>query len=195
MELSRVRAENARLRMENEILKKATAYFAKGDAVKYAWMEGQRKDYTLHEMCASPGGERKRLSGLEARRHARSHALTDRADAGSDPRHSPRHIKGAMAARGWSGSCGGAGSRPARKRVERLMREHGIRARHKRRYKVTTDSKHDLPVAANLLNRDFTPPPQTRRGHRTSPTCGRMRAGCIWRSCWTCSTAKWSAGR
>ena len=29
MELSRVRAENARLRMENEILKKASAYFAK----------------------------------------------------------------------------------------------------------------------------------------------------------------------
>ncbi len=29
MELSRVRAENVRLRMENEILKKATAYFAK----------------------------------------------------------------------------------------------------------------------------------------------------------------------
>jgi len=29
MELSRVRSENARLRMENEILKKATAYFAK----------------------------------------------------------------------------------------------------------------------------------------------------------------------
>ncbi len=29
MELSRVRAENGRLKMENEILKKATAYFAK----------------------------------------------------------------------------------------------------------------------------------------------------------------------
>lgn len=29
MELSRVRAENARLKRENEILKKATAYFAK----------------------------------------------------------------------------------------------------------------------------------------------------------------------
>ena len=29
MELSRIRAENARLRMENDILKKATAYFAK----------------------------------------------------------------------------------------------------------------------------------------------------------------------
>ena len=29
MELSRMRAENARLRLENEILKKATAYFAR----------------------------------------------------------------------------------------------------------------------------------------------------------------------
>ena len=39
----------------------------------------------------------------------------------------------------------------------RLKREHGIRARHKRRYKVTTDSTHNLPVAANRLNRNFTP--------------------------------------
>ena len=44
-----------------------------------------------------------------------------------------------------------------KERVERLMRENGIRARHKRRFKVTTDSKHGLPVAANLLDRNFTP--------------------------------------
>ena len=37
------------------------------------------------------------------------------------------------------------------------MRDHGIRARHKRRYRVTTDSKHKLPVAENLLARNFTP--------------------------------------
>jgi len=37
------------------------------------------------------------------------------------------------------------------------MRENGIHARHKRRYKVTTDSKHNLPVAPNLLDRNFTP--------------------------------------
>jgi len=41
------------------------------------------------------------------------------------------------------------------KRVERLMRVNGIRAVHRRRYRVTTDSKHDRPVAANILNRDF----------------------------------------
>jgi len=36
------------------------------------------------------------------------------------------------------------------------MRENGIYARHKRRYKATTDSKRSLPVAENLLTRDFT---------------------------------------
>lgn len=47
---------------------------------------------------------------------------------------------------------------PASKtRVDRLMQESGIRARHKRRYKATTDSKHNLPVAPNLLERNFTP--------------------------------------
>ena len=42
-------------------------------------------------------------------------------------------------------------------RVGRLMRENGIRARHKRRYKATTDSGHALPVAEILLGRNFTP--------------------------------------
>lgn len=37
------------------------------------------------------------------------------------------------------------------------MRENGIRARHRRRYRATTDSKHKLPVAPTLLNRAFTP--------------------------------------
>ena len=47
-------------------------------------------------------------------------------------------------------------------RVERLMRENGIRARHKRRYKATTDSRHTLPVADNLLDRNFNPPAPNR---------------------------------
>lgn len=45
----------------------------------------------------------------------------------------------------------------SKERVERLVRENGIRARHKRRYKAATDSKHGLPVAPNVLDRDFTP--------------------------------------
>ena len=40
-------------------------------------------------------------------------------------------------------------------RVQKLMQLHGIRAKGKRRFKVTTDSKHDLPISPNLLNRKF----------------------------------------
>ena len=42
-----------------------------------------------------------------------------------------------------------------RHRVARLMRKHGIRPKQKRRFKVTTDSKHTLPIAANVLDRKF----------------------------------------
>jgi putative transposase len=45
----------------------------------------------------------------------------------------------------------------SKERVERLMRENVIRARHKRRFKATTDSKHSQPVAPKLLARDLTP--------------------------------------
>jgi putative transposase len=43
-----------------------------------------------------------------------------------------------------------------RKRVARLMRERGLVARCRRRYRTTTDSKHSFPIAPNLLGRDFT---------------------------------------
>lgn len=46
--------------------------------------------------------------------------------------------------------------RVSRKRVARLMRELGITADLPKRFVVTTDSDHDQPVAANLLDRDFT---------------------------------------
>ena len=60
---------------------------------------------------------------------------------------SPRMVR-ELRAQGFSAS---------KARVERLMRDNGIHARHKRRHKVTTDSKHGLPVAENLLARNFTP--------------------------------------
>ena len=41
--------------------------------------------------------------------------------------------------------------------VERLMRKYGIRAKTKRRFKATTNSKHKLPVADNVLDRNFSP--------------------------------------
>jgi putative transposase len=43
----------------------------------------------------------------------------------------------------------------SRKRVIRLMQEDGLKARLRQRYKLTTMSDHDQPVAANLLDRRF----------------------------------------
>jgi transposase InsO family protein len=48
-----------------------------------------------------------------------------------------------------------AGAHVSRKRVGRLMREAGLRAKSARKYKATTDSNHALPVAPNLLEQDF----------------------------------------
>lgn len=48
------------------------------------------------------------------------------------------------------------GFQVGRQRVVRLMAHLGICARPKRQFKVTTDSKHDLPIAENVLNRNFT---------------------------------------
>lgn len=44
----------------------------------------------------------------------------------------------------------------SRQRVARLMRREGIRAVHKKKFVVTTDSKHSYPVVDNKLNRNFT---------------------------------------
>lgn len=69
--------------------------------------------------------------------------------------------------------------RCGKKRVARLMREHGLRARARRRYKATTDSKHRLPGAENVLARQFEARvPEARL--QILPTSGRSRGGCIW---------------
>jgi putative transposase len=41
------------------------------------------------------------------------------------------------------------------KTVEKIMKENGIQPRRKRRYRSTTDSKHNLPIAPNVVDRQF----------------------------------------
>jgi putative transposase len=48
------------------------------------------------------------------------------------------------------------GLKVGRRRTARLMRENGLKARLKRRFKRTTDSHHAFPVAPNLLDQDFS---------------------------------------
>jgi transposase InsO family protein len=49
------------------------------------------------------------------------------------------------------------GIRVGKERVRRLMQQHGIKAKTKRKFVVTTDSKHNLPVAPDLVQRKFNP--------------------------------------
>lgn len=123
--------------------------------MKYAWIDAQER-FGLAEMCTvldvsvsgyrawKAGGKpnRKRLSDTQMLALIQAIHAELKGAYGS-----PRMVK-ELRARGFSAS---------KARVERLMREHGIRARHKRRFKATTDSRHGLPVAENLLDRNFTP--------------------------------------
>jgi putative transposase len=124
--------------------------------MKYAWLDEQRKEYTVPELCAAlevsssgytawkRGGSptRQRLTDAQMLAHIQSIHREFKGAYGS-----PRMVR-ELRARGYPAS---------KDRVERLMRENGIHARHKRRFKVTTDSKHSLPVAPNVLDRNFTP--------------------------------------
>ena len=49
----------------------------------------------------------------------------------------------------------GNGHSCGRHRIARLMRQHGIVSKHKRKFRVTTNANHSYPIAENLLQRKF----------------------------------------
>ena len=123
--------------------------------MKYAWIDAQA-EFALTEMCAvlnvSVSGYRAWKRGGKPDRKR----LTD-AQMLSLIRAIHAELKGAYGSPRMVEELRSRGFSAGKERVERLMRENGIRARHKRRYKATTDSRHGLPVAENLLERNFTP--------------------------------------
>jgi putative transposase len=124
--------------------------------VKDAWIDAQRRAFDLAARCAvlavSISGDRAWKGGGHPERRwltdPQMRVLIQSIQAQFKGAYGrPRRVR-ERRSRGF----------PARKtRVERRMRAHGIRARHQRRDKVTTEPKHTLPVADNLLTRDFAP--------------------------------------
>ena len=47
------------------------------------------------------------------------------------------------------------GETVSKERVLRLMKQAGLQSKHSKKFKATTNSKHDLPISPNLLKRDF----------------------------------------
>jgi transposase InsO family protein len=125
--------------------------------VKYAFIQRHRRVWTISVQCrvlrVSVAGYHEhfvRRASSAPRRHLSDDALLV-------------HIKAIHAETrggyGWPRTWKellARGIRVGKERVQKLMQQHGIRAKGKRRFKVTTDSKHDLPIAANLLKREFT---------------------------------------
>jgi putative transposase len=93
----------------------------------YAWKQRSKSARQLAD---------ERLSACIQQVHEATHQI-----------YGSRRIRAELAEQG--SSCG-------RKRVVRLMRKLGLKARQRRHRTVTTDSQHSDPVAPNLLDRDFS---------------------------------------
>jgi transposase InsO family protein len=121
--------------------------------VRFAWIATEKATYPLRVLCRAL---RVTSSGFYAwqRRPLSAHA---RRDAELDVRIGALFTK----ARQRYGSprihddLREAGVPVSRKRVARLMRQAGLRARQRKRYRLTTMSEHDQPIAPNHLAQTF----------------------------------------
>ena len=121
--------------------------------MKFQAIDEQRKHYSLRIMCkalrVSTRGYYSWKKSLANRKTSDSELLRNIQKIHIDSRKtygSPR-IHAKLKKNGYTCS---------RKKVERLMRGAGIRSKIKRKFKATTNSKHKLPIATNILNREFS---------------------------------------
>ncbi|MGH6932455.1 MAG: IS3 family transposase [Dongiaceae bacterium] len=163
MELARLRAELARVKMERDIFKKSHSVLRQGIAVKYAWIAKHKTCWPVTVACEALG-----VSASGYFEHWRRKDASKPSRPGANKRLSDEallvHIRAIHAEvkqeYGWPKMWKellARGIRVGKERVRRLMQRHGIKARGKRKFVVTTDSRHDLPIAPNLLERNFTP--------------------------------------
>lgn len=124
--------------------------------MKCAWIDTQRKAYPLPVMCETLTVS---ISGYRAWKRGGSPHRKRLTDAQWLTLIGALHkeLKGAYGSPRRVRELRSRGFPASKPRAGRLMRENGIRARHKRRYKATTDSRHALPVAPDLLDRHFAP--------------------------------------
>ena len=121
--------------------------------MKFAWIQTEKATYPVAKLCrwldVTPSGFyawRTRPESTHARDDRRLKLLVRASFDESKQRYgSPRIHEDLIEQQ----------ERVSRKRVVRLMQEEGLQARVRKRYKVTTMSDHDQPVAANLLDRQF----------------------------------------
>jgi transposase InsO family protein len=123
--------------------------------MRFRFIEDRRADYPVTILCdvlgVSPAGYYAWRSRPESQRSAANREIVD------DIKQVHRDTSGRYGSPRIHAELKAQGRRVSRGRIERLMRHHGIRAIMARPRRVrTTDSRHDFPIAPNLLKRNFT---------------------------------------
>jgi putative transposase len=123
--------------------------------VRYRFIEAHREQWPVRLMCrvlrVSAGGYyawRGRPASARARRQEALVVALKAVHAEAKARYGSPRVHAELRARG---------IRCCVNTVAKLMRRHGIAARVARKFRRTTDSNHDRPVAENLLGRRFDP--------------------------------------
>jgi transposase InsO family protein len=124
--------------------------------VTFAFIERHKDDWPVRVMCdaleVSPSGYYSWLSrppSFQGQRRQALLALIQGVHAEVEERYGSPRVHAALAARG-EAFCVNT--------VAKVMRDNGIRAKTARKFRQkTTDSNHPLPVADNVLSRDFDP--------------------------------------
>ena len=75
-------------------------------------------------------------------------------------------------------------------RIRRIRKKLGIRCKQRRKFKATTDSKHALPVAENLLNQQFEATRPNEVWLSDITYVPQKKAGSIWQGIRTSSREK-----
>lgn len=117
-------------------------------------MDQHRQEFSVSRMCrllwVSRSGFYAWRSRPESRRAREDRALLAHIEA---IHHASREAYGTV--KTWK-ELRARGVPCGRNRVGRLRKHAGIEARRKRRFRVTTQSRHSFPIAANVLARRFT---------------------------------------
>jgi len=121
--------------------------------VKFALVDAEKAEYPIATTCSLLGVSRSGFYAWQSRPES-AHTVEDRklavlvreAHERSRKTYGSPRVQFELAE---------SGLRISKKRVARLMQEQQLVARQRRRYKCTTMSEHDQPVAPNLLDRRF----------------------------------------
>jgi transposase InsO family protein len=123
--------------------------------MRYDFVERHRGRWPVRLMCrvlaVSPGGYydwRGRPKSDRAQRREALVVAIKAIHAETKARYGSPRVHAELVARGRPCSLN---------TVAALMREHGIAAKTRRKFRCTTDSNHDRPVAENVLDRQFDP--------------------------------------